>query len=306
MTSDVFVVGSINTDFIVRVERRPVPGETLAGSDLVTAPGGKGGNQATAIGRLGGSVALLARVGEDERGAALRAELRAAGVDDRALFATPGVPTGSAIVTITPDGENTIVVSRGANARVGAADVDAVASALRRTRTVLAQLELDLDVVTHALEIAAQAGVRAILNAAPARRLPSALLALLDPLVVNEHEAAMLLGAPVTAESGERAARALVSRGLASVVITFGAERAVAAERDGEYWHVPSPPVRALDTTGAGDAFTGALALELARGAALDAALRVGVRAGSLAVQQLGAQASLPTRDSYLLFSDCG
>ncbi len=293
---DVFVVGSINTDFIVRVERRPAPGETLAGSDLITAPGGKGGNQATAIGRLGGSVALLARVGEDSRGADLRAALRAAGVDDRTVFATAEVATGSAIVTLTPDGENTIVVSAGANARLGVADVAAVKAELEAARCVLAQLELDLEPVTRALEVAAAAGVRAVLNAAPARPLPRALLALLDPLVVNEHEAALLLEAAVRPQDSERAARALVERGPRSVVITLGAAGAVAATSAGDYARVASPAVRAIDTTGAGDAFTGALTLELARGRTLAEAMAVGVRAGAFAVQRLGAQASLPTR----------
>lgn len=294
--NDVFVVGSINTDFIVEVERRPAPGETLTGSDLVTAPGGKGGNQATAVGRLGGRVALLARVGEDERGGTLRASLRAAGVDDSALLITPGVATGSAIVTLTPDGENTIVVSPGANGRLRAADVDAVANDLRAARCVLAQLELDLGPVTRALEVAASAGVRAILNAAPARPLPRTLLELLDPLVVNEHEAALLLEAAVTFEAAEHAARALCARGPRSVVITFGAAGAVGGGRSGACVRAEPPAVRAVDTTGAGDAFTGAVALELARGATLEAALHVGVRAGAFAVQRLGAQASLPTR----------
>jgi ribokinase len=293
--NDVFVVGSINTDFIVRVDRRPAPGETLAGSDLVTAPGGKGGNQATAIARLGGAVALLARIGDDERGASLRAYLRCAGVDDRALLATPGVVTGSAIVTVTPDGENTIVVSRGANARLDVADVEAVASDIRSSRAVLAQLEVDLAAVTRSLEIGAASGVRAILNAAPARSLPRHVLSLLDPLVVNEHEAAYVLEATVTRERAEGAVQALLACGPRSVVITFGAAGAVVATRNGGYRQIDAPAVRATDTTGAGDAFTGALALELARGASLEAAVRVGVRAGAFAVQRLGAQASLPT-----------
>ena len=294
---DVFVVGSINTDLIVEVPRRPAPGETLTGSDLVVAPGGKGGNQATAIGRLGGRVALLARVGDDDRGATLRAHLREAGVDDRALLVTRDVATGSAIVTLTPDGENTIVVSPGANARLDVADVNAFAADARAARCVLAQLELALESVTRALEVAAAAGARPMLNAAPWRTLPDALLARLDPLVVNEHEAALFLGEPVRPENAREAAAAIVRRGPRSVTITFGAAGAVAGSHDGAFVHVPAPAVRAVDTTGAGDAFTGALALELARGASLDAATHVAVRAGAYAVQRIGAQASLPTHE---------
>ena len=294
---DVFVVGSINTDFIVRVERRPAPGETVAGSDLVTAAGGKGANQAVAVARLGGDVALLGRVGSDARGDALRETLRDAGVDDRFVHATPDAATGSALVMVTPDGENAIVVSPGANAFVDIADVEAATRAFDGARCVLLQLELHLDVVVHSLERAARAQKRAILNAAPAQPLPREVLALLDPLVVNEHEAAVLLGTSVAVDAAERAARALVALGARSVVITFGADGAAAATRDGSYQTFAATATRAVDATGAGDAFTGALALELARGAPFHAAVRFGVRAGTLAVQRLGAQASLPTRD---------
>ncbi len=296
MSFDVFVVGSINTDLIVTVERRPKPGETLAGSDLTTAPGGKGGNQASAIGRLGGRAALLARVGNDERGAALRASLRANDVDDRYLLSTPENATGSAIITITPDGENTIVVSRGANARVSIADVDAAAGDLRASKVVLAQLELPLDVVAHALSLAARSGARAILNAAPAHALPRDLLALLDPLVVNEHEAGALLEENVTAEGANDALRALAALGARSVVITLGAEGAASLDAAGEAARARAPRTEVVDTTGAGDAFAGALALELARGVQLSGAVELAVRAGSFAVRKYGAQASLPAR----------
>ena len=294
---DVVVVGSLNSDFMVAVERRPKPGETVAGGDLMTAPGGKGANQAVAIARLGGDVALLGRVGADARGDALRAALREAGVDDRYVHPTPDVATGSAIVVITPDGENAIVISPGANASVVRADVDEIFAAFGEIRCVLAQLELPLDVVAYALERARRSGRRAILNAAPARALASDVLALADPLVVNELEAAALLGAAFDVGDAQRAARAMLARGARSAVITLGAAGAVAAEPDGRSYRVTAPPVRAIDTTGAGDAFTGALALEFARGATLEAAVGFGVRAGSLAVQRLGAQASLPTRD---------
>ncbi len=296
MSYDVFVVGSINTDLIVSVERRPNPGETLAGSDLATVPGGKGGNQASAIGRLGGRVALLARIGADERGAALRTALRANGVDDRYLLETSGAATGSAIITITPDGENTIVVSRGANARVTIDDVDAAARDLDAASVVLAQLELPPDVVAHALSFAARGGKRAILNAAPATDVPRDLLALLDPLVVNEHEASIMLGEQVAAENAGDAARGLVGRGARSAVITLGAAGATSVDATGRAHHVDAEKIRVVDTTGAGDAFTGALALELARGGDLAAAVAVAVRAGTFAAKKYGAQASLPTR----------
>jgi len=296
---DVFVVGSINTDLAITVERRPLPGETIAGSDLVTSPGGKGGNQASAAARLGGRIALLARVGDDARGATLRAELRAMAVDDRYLLATSDVATGSAIITITPDGENSIVVSRAANARLAIADVESATADIRAAAVTLAQLEVPVDAVVCALELAASAGRRAILNAAPARRLPGGLLRCLDPLVVNEGEASFYYGEPVTPESAEAAAIALVARGARSVVITLGGSGAAYASARGS-GRVAAPPVDVVDTTGAGDAFTGALALELARGATIKAAVTLAVRVGSFAVRKSGAQASLPRREELV------
>lgn len=296
MSYDVFVVGSINTDLSITVDRRPMPGETIAGADLVTSAGEKGSNQASAAARLGGHIALLARIGDDARGETLRSELRAMNVDGRYLFDTARATTGSAIITITPDGENTIVVSQGANARLTVADVETAASDICAAAVTLAQLEIPIDVVVRAVELAAGAGRRAILNAAPAQRLPGGLLRCLDPLVINEREAAFYVGEAITPESAEAAATTLVARGARSVVITLGSLGAVYASAR-SCGRVAAPPVDVVDTTGAGDAFAGALALELARGATIEAAVTLAVRVGSFAVRTFGAQASLPRRE---------
>ncbi|MGW5687730.1 ribokinase [Nonomuraea sp. NPDC003754] len=342
---DVVVVGSVNADLVVRVDRRPAPGETVLGSDLGTFPGGKGANQAVAAARLGAHAALLARTGSDQYGTRLAAGLAAEGVDTGHVLSTDG-PSGVALITVGADGDNSIIVSPGANARLTSADVAAAAPLLAEAPVVSLVLEIPLDTVTAA----ARAARRAVLNASPPRELPAELLALADPLVVNEHEAAFLLavapevpgmaagvpddpvgpvavpaavpaaGASAPARSGdlseaaegaaergaegaaqgasERAAgmaRALLGLGARSVVVTLGAAGAVVAEKEGAaVTAVPSPRVEAVDTTGAGDAFTGALAWRLARGDSLTEAAAFAVRVGAAAVRREGAQSSYP------------
>jgi len=291
----VFVVGSVNQDYVLSVERRPKPGETLSGAVLALHPGGKGANQAVAAVLLGARVALLGRVGDDPAGASLRAELAARGVDTAAVGTTGGVSTGAAFITVTPDGENAIVVALGANHRLTAGDVDAVAGSIRSAAVLVAQLEVPLEVVGRAVEVAAGAATRVVLNLAPARPVPDALLARVDVLVVNAHEAGFLLGEEVDGvEAAMRAAEDLRGRGPEAVIVTLGAAGAVLAGADGP-GHVPAPPANVVDTTGAGDAFVGALAAELAAGASLRDAVALGVRAGAAAVQAKGAQSSFPT-----------
>jgi ribokinase len=292
----VFVVGSINQDYVLSVERRPDPGETLSGATLAVHPGGKGANQAVAAARLGARVAMLGRVGDDPAGAALREALAAQGVDTAAVLATPQAPSGSAFITVTPDGENAIVVVPGANRELVPGDVDAVAAALRDTAVLVAQLEVPVETVGRAVSVAAGAGTLVVLNLAPARPVPGALLARVDVLVVNEHEAGFLLGEAVDGSDAGAAARAAVElrrRGPRAVVVTLGAAGAVAADAGGAE-HLPAPPARVVDTTGAGDAFVGALAARLAAGASLPGAVAYGVRAGAAAVRGAGAQSSFP------------
>ncbi|MBE1592082.1 ribokinase [Nonomuraea angiospora] len=283
---DVVVVGSANADLVVQVERHPAPGETVLGSQPAVHPGGKGANQAVAAARLGARVALLGRVGADGHGRLLRESLERDGVDLGHLRDTAAA-SGIAMIAVGPRGDNSIIVAPGANARLTEGDVLDAAPLLRSAPVVSLQLEIPLPAVLAAARLAR----RAVLNLSPAVAVPDELLALCDPLVVNEHEAALLLGAP---GEPERQARELLARGPRSVVITLGADGAVVAE-DGVVQAVPSPRVAAVDTTGAGDAFTGALAWRLAAGEPLTEAAAFAARVGAAAVRRPGAQDSYPT-----------
>ncbi|HET7478518.1 MAG TPA: ribokinase, partial [Rubrobacteraceae bacterium] len=264
--ADVFVVGSINQDLVLKVERRPEPGETVTDAELSTHNGGKGANQAAAAALLGASVAFLGRVGDDEFGGPLVRALAEKGVDMSLVERDSGTVTGTAFITVTPDGENAIVVAPGANRRLTPEDVDAASDDIRQARVLVAQMEVPLESVLRAAEIADAGGTRVVLNLAPPREVPSALLEKLDPLVVNEHEAAFMLGTKVEGQEGARAAsRELLALGPRSVVITLGPAGALVADRE-TVTHVPAPEVEVVDTTGAGDAFVGALVARLARG----------------------------------------
>lgn len=291
------VVGSANVDLVIDVGHRPAAGETVLGSDVVVTPGGKGANQAVAATRAGGSVTFVGAVGDDGHGGLLRASLGDAGVDLAAL-STADAPTGTAVILVTPDGENSIVVSPGANRRVTPALLRTTGERWDGAGVLVAQLEIPLDTVTELARHAARTGARLVLNAAPVAPLPTEVLAICDPLVVNESEALALLGAPGTpgvaeraADDGEGLARALLRRTVRSVVVTLGADGAVVADGSG-LTRVPAPRVTAVDTTGAGDAFVGALAAQLAAGRSLVEAARVAVVYAADTVTRRGAQAS--------------
>ncbi|MCP3799466.1 ribokinase [Allokutzneria sp. A3M-2-11 16] len=291
----VVVIGSANADLVVALNRRPGPGETVMGSDLVVSPGGKGANQAVAAGRLGADVVFLGAVGEDEHGALLLDSLRGAGVDVSHV-ARPDRPTGNAYIMVTPDGENSIVVSPGANSAVSESDVDAARAVLADAAVMVLSLEIPLSTVDYAVARAVELGVRPVLNLSPTAELSAEVLAALNPLVVNEHEAAWLLGSDGAPE--DLAAR-LLDVGPRSVVVTIGAKGAVVADRDGVQT-VPSPRVTPVDTTGAGDAFTGALAGRLAAGEDMVEAARFAVRVAATSVTRHGAQPSYPRADEVL------
>jgi ribokinase len=294
VTSDtvVVVVGSINEDVELLVERAPRPGETVTAERTARRPGGKGANQAVAAARAGARVRMIGRIGADPAGARMLEALREERVDTHAVAALPGVPTGTAYITVTADGENTIVLERGANARLSPGDVAAERAAFAGAAVMLAQLEVPIDTVTAAVRAARDAGVRTVVTLAPAQAVPDELLAGLDPLLVNEHEAGFLLGSGDgdVAEDAERCARRLLGLGPRSVVITLGAAGAVVADATG-VWRMPAGTVdEVVDTTGAGDAFAGALAAALADGASLADAVGAGMTAGAQAVGRAGAR----------------
>jgi ribokinase len=295
--ADVFVAGSINQDFVLSVERRPAPGETVTDARLATHNGGKGANQAAAAALLGARVAFLGRVGDDGFGVPLVRSLADKGVDTGLMREVPGSSTGAAFITVTPDGENAITVAPGANRRLTVEDVDDASESIGDAKVLVAQMEIPPEVVLRAVEVAAASGTRVLVNLAPPFEVPWALLEKLDPLVINEHEAAFLLGERVEGVDGALdAAPRLLALGPGSVVVTLGEDGAVYSDGESAQ-HLTAPKVEVVDTTGAGDAFVGALAAKLAGDASLEDAVAYAVRAGAAAVTEAGAQGALPTPD---------
>ncbi|KNY05922.1 ribokinase [Microbacterium sp. GCS4] len=289
----VAVLGSANADLVVEVDRRPGAGETLLGSDLQVFAGGKGANQASSAARSGATTSFIACVGDDDNGMLLRTALEDAGVDTSGMRHVDR-PTGTALILVTPDGENSIVVSPGANQALDVAAADAAVPRWADRDVLVLNLESPLETVEHAAEVAAGRGVRVLLNAAPAHPLSTETLAVCDPLVVNEHEA-RILADDGGSRSFEELAAVLLERGVRSVVITLGAEGALFGDAGG-IGTVPSHAVDVVDTTGAGDAFVGAMACELSRGASLSAAVAFATAVAAVSVQSMGAQSSYPRR----------
>jgi ribokinase len=289
------VLGSANADLVVRVGRRPEAGETILGSELVVTPGGKGANQAVAAGLLGGEVRFVGCVGSDPYGDLLRASLANAGVGVSDLASVP-TATGCALIFVTPDGENSIVVAPGANNAVTEEYLRGCEADWTRADVVVMQLEVPVVAVEYAAAACNQHGTRFLLNAAPAVLPSEAVLEICDPLVVNESEALILLGEPRgIGQEPERLARRLLEMGPRSVVLTLGAAGSVCVDRAGEVHRQSARPVAAVDTTGAGDAFVGALAMALAAGHSLSTGLATASDVAALAVQRRGAQSSFPT-----------
>jgi ribokinase len=289
----VVVVGSVNRDYVCRVQTLPGPGETVLGAEASVGSGGKGGNQAVAASLLGARTALVARIGDDDDGRALLADLERAGVLTEEVRSTEA-HTGMALVLVAADGENSIVVAPGANDRLAA---KAAAGAVQRLAgpgsVIVTQAEIPAVAVDAVVRAAARLGCRAVLNLAPYRPTNDDVLALCDPLVVNEAEAGGLLGREVRGVEAARAAVTELAPRVRSVVVTVGADGAVVGE-GGAVDHVPANGTEVLDTTGAGDAFTGGLAAALSAGRTLLEATAVGVQAGTHAVGRPGAQASFP------------
>lgn len=284
MGAGVVVVGSANVDQVLRVSRIPGPGETVLSSGLTTARGGKGQNQAVAAARAGADVTFLAALGADSFGALIREGLGADGVDTRAVR-TAALPTGTALIAVDDRGENAIIVEAGANAALILDDTDR--AIIASAAVVLVQLEIAQQTVLDAAQTAHRAGATVVLNAAPMRELPDDLLAALDVLIVNEHEAAQVHSA--------RPSRALTEL-VPTVVVTLGGAGAVLSQRGKPDFRVAAPRVTVVDTTGAGDTFCGAFGAALVAGAGLGEAVRFAVAAGSLAVETAGAVPSIPFR----------
>ncbi len=307
---DILVVGSLNTDLVVRTPRFPQPGETISGEDLQVIPGGKGANQAVAAARQGVWVSMLGRVGKDNFGGFLLDNLKQNHVDIQ-YVQSDDASTGTATIVVDSNGQNSIVLSAGANAKVSSADVNNVP--FSDYKLLLLQLEIPIPTVYSAMQRAHENGLRVILNPAPAKQLPEELISLVDNLIPNETELSLLTGMDINGiTSVEHAAKSLLERGVKNVIVTLGSQGALIVTST-QVTHVNTFPVNVVDTTAAGDAFIGGFAYKLLESASslansqelvpiLQNAVRYACACGALATTKFGAQPSLPTREEVERF----
>lgn len=292
----IFVIGSSNTDMVVKSGRLPAPGETVIGGSFLMNPGGKGANQAVSAARLGGQVIFVAKVGNDMFGKQAIRQFHHEKIDSRFLVTDPNHPSGVALINVDSEGENSIVVAPGSNASLRFSDVQPALDQLSDQDILLLQLEIPLDTVEYAIKQAFEKGCRIILNPAPAQWLSPEILSSLYIITPNETEAELLTGIKVHNEqTAKLAAEKLQGAGVKNVIITLGAK--------GAYLHnditselICAPPVTALDTTAAGDCFNGALAVALSENADLSQAVVFACKAASISVTRMGAQSSIPLR----------
>jgi ribokinase len=292
-TAKIALLGSFNTDLVTYTSRMPVPGETILGLDFKSGPGGKGSNQAVAAARLGGAVAFIGRIGQDAYGEMALDLWEREGIDSRYVVRDPDTHTGLAAILVDEVGENMIVVVSGANMAISPADIDRAQVAIADADVLLTQLEVPLPAVVRALEIARAHGVQTMLNPAPGQQLSPDVLALVDVITPNQHEAALITGQAT--DDPQVAANGLRARQAGTVIMTLGATGVLSVDQAGTR-RVPVFQVEAVDTTGAGDAFNGGLAVALGEGMSLDRALRFASAAAALSVTRPGAADAMPTR----------
>lgn len=298
----ILVVGSSNTDMVIKAAHLPRPGETILGGTFFMNPGGKGANQAVAIARLGGPVTFICKTGSDIFGHQSQQLFEEEGINTSYVFSDSGNPSGVALITVDEKAENCIVVASGANANLLPSDLEKAEEAIERADLVLMQLEVPMETVCFVADIAWQKGKKVILNPAPAHPLPADLLRHLYLITPNEMEAEMITGVKITDESSAgEAARALSGMGVQHVIITLGSKGALIYS-NGKAEMVPALKVEAVDTTAAGDVFNGALTVALSEGRSLKEAARFACKASAISVTRVGAQSSAPYRNEVDIF----
>jgi ribokinase len=301
MSVKIIVAGSMNMDMVVKTSHIPQPGETVLGGTFFMNPGGKGANQAIAVARLGAEVAFIGKIGDDIFGRQSSQLFEDEGVDIAGMVADEDQPSGIALITVDEKGENSIVVAPGANARLYPEDVENSFKNYPDARILLVQLEIPLNTVQFAAELAKKQGVKVILNPAPANKSVPDFYKLIDIITPNVTEAEMLTGVKITdSDSALVAAKKLRSFGVPTVIITLGSSGAILLDGE-EFHHIDAPKVTAVDTTAAGDVFNGALAVAISEGKPLPEATAFACKAASIAVTKLGAQASIPYRNEVVL-----
>lgn len=298
--SKIIVIGSSNTDMVVKTNKFPMPGETVMGGEFYMFSGGKGANQAVAAARMGGDVTFICKIGDDIFGQRSVEEFEKEGINTRYIEKDFEKASGTALILVNDNGENEIVVASGANERLAASDIEAAEKAFVEADVVLLQLEIPVDSVLYAARKGFEHGKKVILNPAPARQLPNELFGYLYLITPNETEAALLTG--ITVEDGvtaSKAAEIFLSKGIQNVIITLGKKGAYFQNSNIKLM-IDAPIVQAMDTTAAGDTFSGAITVALTEGKDWESAIKFAIEAASISVTRMGAQASVPYRNEIV------
>lgn len=297
MSKNIIVIGSCNTDMVIKTDHLPAPGETVLGGSFMMNPGGKGANQAVAAARLKGHVSFIAKTGNDLFGKQSVEQYRNEGINVEYIYSDPALPSGVALIIVDVNGENSITVASGANGSLSPEDIRKAQPAIEKADILLMQLEIPMETVEYAARTGKEQGLKVILNPAPARALPEKLLQNLYMIIPNETEAEILSGIKVTDwESARKAADIISAKGVDTVVITMGSKGALVKEK-GQYHEVPVAKVKPIDTTAAGDTFCGALCVALSEDKSVIDAVKFANKCASISVTRMGAQSSLPHRE---------
>jgi ribokinase len=300
MTKKIVVIGSSNTDMVIKADRLPVPGETIIGGKFMMNPGGKGANQAVAIARMGGNISFITKIGNDLFGRQAVELYRSEGICTDFIFSDPDKPSGVALISVDAVGENCILVAPGSNGTLSIADIEKARREIESADILLMQLEIPMETVEYAAAIAAERNILVVLNPAPGHVLSPKLLHSIDIITPNKTEAELLTGIKVTDwQSAREAAKRIADQGVKTVVITLGSRGALI--REGDTCHeIPALKVDAVDTTAAGDTFCGTLCVAISEGVDVVEAVKLSCRASAITVTRMGAQASIPYKHELL------